>query len=434
MPNSKNAVILALQFQFEQSQWWSPEALLEQQMRQTENLVAHLSRNVPFCAGRFEAISGLQRGNMTMADFRRIPLLKRADIQDAGAAMYSRKLPPQHGPATEITTSGSTGQPVTVKFTMMTHLISQAINLRYHDWHRRDFTGKMAALVQVKTPSGTSRSKRWVQGYASGPVHSFDISRPLEQQMAWLEKQDPDYLVTYPTNLQAILRRCEESGFRPPRLRSVSTMSEVLEPEVRALCERVWQVPLSDAYSAREAGCIALQCPDHPHYHVQSESVLVEILDDDGNPCSPGETGRVVVTDLHNFATALVRYECGDYAEVGEPCPCGRGLPVLNRIMGRTRNMLVLPSGDQIWPRLGFPRFPDIAPIRQAQVIQKSVDTLEARLVTARPLVADEERRLGDMIRDYLGFPVNVVFSYHDEIPRSASGKYEEFLSEVAAP
>ncbi len=426
-------MILALQFQLEQSQWWSPEALLEQQMRQAENLVAHLSRNVPFCAGRFEAISGLQRGTMTMADFRRIPLLKRADIQDAGAAMFSRKLPPQHGPVTETTTSGSTGRPIMVKETAITHLIRQAINVRYHNWQRRDFTGKVAALVQVKTPSGISKSKRWVPGYASGPMHSFNISRPVEEQMAWLEKEDPDYLLTHPTNLHAILRRCEDTGYRPPRLRGVATMSEVLEPEVREACERIWQVPLSDAYSAQETGFIAVQCPDHPHYHVQSESVLVEILDDDGKPCRPGETGRVVITDLHNFATALVRYECGDYAEVGEACPCGRGLPVLARILGRTRNMLVLPNGDQVWPRLGFQRCSQIAPIRQAQMIQKSVDTLEARLVTARPLDADEERRLRDLICETMGVPFNVVFSYHDEIPRSAGGKYEEFLSEVAA-
>ena len=127
---------------------------------------------------------------------------------------------------------------------------------------------------------------------------------------------------------------------RLPGLREVRTLGEASTPDLRALCREAWGVPLVDVYSAEEVGYIALQCPEHEHYHVQAESVLVEILDERGAPAPPGETGRVVVTDLHNFAMPLVRYEIGDYAEVGEPCACGRGLPVLRRIVGRVRNML----------------------------------------------------------------------------------------------
>ena len=76
----------------------------------------------------------------------------------------------------------------------------------------------------------------------------------------------------------------------------------------------------------------------------------MEVLDNHGRPCKEGETGRVVLTDLHNFTMPLIRYEIGDYAEVGPPCACGRGLPVLARILGRSRNMLTLPAGDRIWP------------------------------------------------------------------------------------
>ena len=97
-------------------------------------------------------------------------------------------------------------------------------------------------------------------------------------------------------------------------------------------------------YSSQEVGYIALECPTGESYHVQAENVLVEVLDDQDRPCSPGDVGRVVVTALHNFATPLLRYDIGDYAEVGAPCPCGRGLPALRRIMGRQRNMALLPT------------------------------------------------------------------------------------------
>ena len=114
-----------------------------------------------------------------------------------------------------------------------------------------------------------------------------------------------------------------------------------------------WGVPLSDMYSGREVGYLALQCPQHDHYHVMSEGNFLEVLGDDGRPCQPGETGRVVVTTLHNYVMPLIRYEIGDFAEVGEPCPCGRGLPVLTRILGRQQNMLTLPTGESRWTQIG---------------------------------------------------------------------------------
>src|SRR6185295_14515719 len=99
-----------------------------------------------------------------------------------------------------------------------------------------------------------------------------------------------------------------------------------------------WGVGVVDVYSSEECGQIALQCPEHEQYHVQSESVLVEVLDDEGRPCAPGTIGRVVLTTLQNFAMPLIRYDIGDFAEPGPACPCGRALPVLTRIVGRVRN------------------------------------------------------------------------------------------------
>ena len=130
----------------------------------------------------------------------------------------------------------------------------------------------------------------------------------------------------------------------------------------------------------------------------------------------------------------LVRYNIGDYAEVGQPCACGRGLPVLTRILGRVRNMLRLESGETFWPMLGTRDLSDIAPIRQQQIVQKTYDSLEIRLVVTRPLTAAEEERLRRLIEARFppGFRQQLV--YCESIPRGAGGKFEEFLSEIPAP
>jgi phenylacetate-CoA ligase len=145
-----------------------------------------------------------------------------------------------------------------------------------------------------------------------------------------------------------------------------------------------------------------------------------------------GETGKVIVTPLHNFAMPLLRYDLEDYAEVGEPCGCGRGLPVLNRIAGRVRNMLTLPSGEKRWPQLGL-LYWQIAPIRRRQVVQRSLEQVELHLVVDRRLTHEEEEKARRHLIENLGHPFDVSIVYRDNLSRPAGGKFEEFRSELNA-
>jgi phenylacetate-CoA ligase len=265
----------------------------------------------------------------------------------------------------------------------------------------------------------------------TGPSVTLSLSATTDQQIEWLEHRQPDYLHVYATALHGLLQHVQRHGGGPRQLRHISTFAEMLAPETRMLCREIWGIELADMYSGREVGVVALQCPRHEHYHVQSEGVLVEVLDERDQPCLPGEVGRVVATPLHNFATPLIRYANGDYAEVGEPCDCGRGLPVLNRVLGRVRNMLTLSDGRRIWPRLRL-RYEEIAPIRQFQFVQKSSSRIEARLVADRPLTAAEEERFRALVLARIGHAgFDIAFCYHDHIGRGAGGKFEEFKSEI---
>jgi phenylacetate-CoA ligase len=257
----------------------------------------------------------------------------------------------------------------------------------------------------------------------------LSISTPVGRQAEWLGRLNPDYLLTYPTNLAALLRELRQRGITLPGLRQVRTIGETLSDDIRQACENQLKVDVADTYSSQEVGNIAIQCPMSGLYHVMSEYLLVEVLDDAGQPCVPGQTGRVVVTDLLNFATPLIRYEIGDYAEAGASCPCGRGLPTLRRIAGRERNMVLLPDGSRHWPLVGFQRFRQIAPIRQYQIIQHSLQAIEVRLVVDAPLDASQQSLLQDVIRQSLGYAFDLEFIFHhQEIPRSKNGKFEEFV------
>jgi phenylacetate-CoA ligase len=433
VPAPAAAQLFTLLFQLERTQWLAPEDLRALQLRQLEQLIRHAAGTVPYyrerLSGKWSAVQPL-----TWEAFGSFPLLGRTDLQTNGASMASETPVAQHGPVTDARTSGSTGMPVRVLRTAVDGLFWNAFTLRDHAWHCRDLAGKLCAIRQGVTEAHGDNWGAATRGVIrTGTASTFPVSRDVAAQMKWLEEQQPDYLLSHPTNVGALARRSIEQGMRLPRLREVRTSGEALDPEVRGLCREAWGVPVIDMYSANEVGYIALQCPGTEHYHVMAEGLLVEVLDDAGRACRPGETGRVVVTTLHNFAMPLVRYVIGDYAEVGVPCPCGRGLPVLTRVLGRVRNMLVLANGGRFWPAFGLRGLVEELRILQHQIVQKTTDLIEARLAVAAPLDAGQEERLRNQLLSRLPSGFQVRFVYCDGIPRNVGGKYEDFLSEVTA-
>ena len=433
LPELDATAALALLFQLEQTQWLSPEALLERQQHQLGLLLRHARDTVPFYRERWKPLAPFS-AEPALAALKDLPLLTRADLQSGYDSLHSDSVPREHGAQWESRTSGSTGFPVKVKKTALTALFWRAFALRDHAWHRRDLSGKLAAIRQGVSDGIEDNWGRATRGLArTGPVALMRIGADPARQLAWLREQQPDYLLTYPSNLAELAREAMREGSALPGLRELRTFGEALSDEQRALCREAWDLPVTDMYSADEVGYIALQCPDHDHYHVQSEGVLVEVLRDDGSECAPGETGRVVVTALHNFATPLVRYDIGDRAEAGPPCACGRGLPVLSRILGRVRNMLLTPSGERIWPTLSSRSIAAIAPFRQYQLAQVSRTGIELRLVVDARLDEATEQRLRAHLLSRLPAGLALRIAYVDALPRSVGGKFEDFVSELPA-
>ena len=440
IPSQAGAMALAMQYQLEQSQWWPPQRVLEQQCLQMQSLFRHAWHTVPFYRQRLEQAGIGPETPLDPEVIRRIPVLSRSEVQQAGQAMHSSALPAAHGESRPVQTSGSTGRPVRLAGTRLTEFFWLAFTLRDHLWHKRDLSLKLAAIRFIKdnkamAPRGLAR-KGWGPStdtvFRTGPSALLNVSSNLGEQLAWLTEQKPGYLLTFPTNLLALARRCSAEGRVLPTLREVRTVGEPVSDSLRQACRQAWDVPLVDFYTSNEAGYLALQCPGHSHYHVQAENVYLEIINADGRPCEPGETGQVVITNLNNFATPLIRYALGDQARPGRACPCGRGLPVIEEILGRQRNMLVLPDGETHWPSFGYYRFDEIADIRQFQAVQLNTRQVEVRLVTASPLGPQQEEQLKQVITEHLGYPFEILLVYRDEIPRGPGGKYEEFISRVA--
>jgi phenylacetate-CoA ligase len=425
VPDAPTSALLALSWQLEQSQWWSADELARHQHAQRALVLAHAVATTPHYA------------QLDPADWASVPVMSRAAIIAAGPGLLSRGYPAPHGPVEEVFTSRTSGEPVRVRSTGIVSTLWRAITLRDHLWHRRDLGARLATIRYVADgapPPDGARGRGWGPATDAlapdAPVSMMSVASTTEQQIAWLRREDPAYLLVYPTVLDAILRRLAATGERLPALRQVRTISEALSPVTRALCREVLGAPVVDTYSAQEVGYIALQCPSHDHYHVQSERLFVEILSDDGVACRPGETGRVVVTDLHNFATPILRYDLGDYAEVGAACPCGRGLPVLTRIVGRRRGMVTYPDGRTAWPLFTI-ACREAARYRELQLVQPTVDALVVRVVPDGAFTDADRAGLIAALHRSLAHPFAITIEVVDELARSPAGKLEEFVSHV---
>lgn len=439
LPSPRGARLLAMLYQLEQTQWWPAERLLGHQLRQLQQTLRHAAATVPFYRARFAAAGFDAKAKLTLEAFRALPLLTRRDIQRAGTDMHSTALPAAFGKAGVTSTTGSTGEPVKVKRTQIDQLLWNANTLRDHHWHQRDFEGKLAVIrstgSDARPPNGAV-ARSWGPPasdlYRTGPVVKLNSDVDVAVQAQWLLAQKPDYLLTYPSIVKALIRWFADRGQRPGNLREVRTLGETVDPSLRAACRETLGVSIVDGYSSQEMGYLALQCPVSGAFHVMAESVLLEILDERGMPCSPGQVGRVVVTSLHNAAMPIVRYVLGDEAEAGPPCACGRGLPVISRVLGRVRNLLILPNGHRLRPAL-VDVFKHFEAVRQYQVIQRAPDALEARLLTDAPLDAGTESRLREALRALTGFPFHISCIYFSgDLPRGPGSKFEEFVSRLA--
>ena len=429
VPNDAGAQALAMQFQFERNQWLPAAALEQAQFGQITSIFDAARRHIPFWRETLDQ-AGCNPGTpVDRAMLERLPVLHRRDVQALGERLLNRELDRTHGKAVPGTTSGSTGEPVRFYRNDVTQHFWRACTLREHLWQRRDFAGKLAAIrSNVERASAPHWGEATANVVHTGPSVSLNIRTDIDARLDWLVAENPDYLLTHPSNLKALAARAIARGAALPRLRQLRTFGELLTAETVRLCRHAWNAGVADTYSSEEVDYIALQC-ERGSYHVQSENLLLEIVDANGRACAPGECGRVLITTLQNFAMPLIRYEIGDYAVAGGPCACGRSLPVLARILGRRRNMLRLPDGSQHWPSFPEDRWAGIAPIGQLQVVQTAPDRIVVRVNAARALTAQETASLAAVFGDTLKFPYRI--DIEPVAPFRRGAKFEDFISEL---
>lgn len=429
-----SATLANLLHYLEDFQWLPEEVIVQRQLDQLAVLAPYAEKHSPNFRQRLAEIGGQTQDIASPEGLRQLPILIRTDIHKAGDSLHCQEVPKSHLPLSEGKSSGSTGEPVTVKKTNISSLFWHANMMREHFWHNRDFSERVLVMRSgIKEPT---RQAHWGSPvnllFNSGPMVGLPILFDIKDLLKAILQFKPEHLNIYPSTLEALITHCQKQGVELKGIKHIWCISETLSPALRQKAKEFFNASIEDDYSSNELGIIALQCPDSGMYHVMGESVIVEVVDEEGRPCREGEIGRVLVTSLQNFATPLIRYEIGDYAEMGGKCPCGRGLPTLKAIKGRRRNLVVKPDGARHWPPLTVSIFHSGLPITQFQLIQHSLEDIEVRLVTERPLNAKEEAELTAHFHKSLDHPFPLRYVYFEgRLPLPPSGKFEDFICRI---
>ncbi|HKY41662.1 MAG TPA: hypothetical protein VJM50_01100 [Pyrinomonadaceae bacterium] len=428
-------------------QWLSPDELSLRNETRLGALLKHAAENVPFYRNFYQQHGLKPDALRTIKDLQALPVFTKSDY---------RKLEPETLCATNVPasrridrkTSGSTGEPFQFSLDRRAEPVIFASHLFYDSWHGLqpgDRYIRIVAPAAAEAPLAsdastgvrfrrviTSRLKNIYESWTQEKISLWEVnSAGAESIWRRIEAFQPRFVMGYTSTLAAIADELLHLNLRLSQpVRGVITMAETLTPNRRKLIEEYFGAPIINRYGLREFGSWSAQsCPESPdRFHLNTELVVCEILRADGSPSAAGETGRVVLTDLHNFARPFIRYDTGDMATaVSENCSCGRGFPLLGPIEGRSLECLRTPSGKELSPAiLGHFLFVynnHLESVRHYQLIQESAN--EARLLVVPSNNWDEHRReqiridLERLLDNEMIVSVEAV----TEIPTEKSGK-----------
>jgi phenylacetate-CoA ligase len=421
------------------TQFDPPEVIRQRQWEKVESLLDHAYQTTPFYRSRLHD-AGLTPGQVgSFDDFRAIPLLTKTDLRahrdDLLSDRYKNDAQLHHRK-----TSGSTGVSVEVVVDDTAQQHQRACTLRSDEWSGWRLGERIAAVwgnPQIRSDwKGRLRRALLERNYVYLDTLKMDEAA-MGRFADALVRTPPSLLLGHAHSLHLF---AEYLRARRPNLticpRAIISTCMVLHDWERRTIEEVLQCPVTNRYGCEEVSLIACECEQHDGLHVNADGIYLEVLRPDGTPCPPGEPGMIVVTDLVNRAMPMIRYQVGDMGVLSDrQCPCGRGLPLLERIEGRIADYVVTPRGELISGISLTENFAVMVPgLAQLQIVQEEVDRFVFRIVRGPDFGQGSLDTIGRLVVERFGPEVRYECEYVDRIPQEPSGKYRFCISKVKNP
>ena len=418
----------------ELTQWWDKARLHALQLKRLRELLQHARQHVPYYRELFGQAGFEPDSVHAVADLARLPFLTKADIRAHSNAL---KADNAQGLA-RFNTGGSSGEPLI--FFIGKERVSHDVAAKWRATRWWDVDIGDAEIVVWGSPielGAQDRIRVWRDKMLRTKLlPAFEMSAArLDEFLSAMRAMRPKMLFGYPSALAHIARHAEAKGQRMDDLgiKVAFVTSERLYDEQREQISKTFGCPVANGYGGRDAGFIAHQCPAGG-MHLTSEDIIVEIVDAAGKPLPVGESGEIVITHLASKDFPFIRYRTGDVGVLDPmPCACGRGLPLLKEIQGRTTDFVVAHDGTVMHGLALIYILRGVPGLEQFKIIQESANRTRILLCTGAGFIEASVASIIAGVKQRLGAEVEVVVEKVADIPKEASGKYRYVVSHALA-
>lgn len=418
--------------QLEGLQFANPADLHAIQQRKLRKLLRVANRTCTYYANLFRDAGLNISADDPRAELARLPLLDKPTIRSRLEELTNTAT--ARSPV-RFNTGGSTGEPLTFFVDADRIAADKAARMISHKWF--DAQPGDPEVYLWGSPielNAQDHLKRWRDRLTNDLLlDAFNLSpESMRQYVDRINAVDPVSLFGYPSSLHALAEFCSRKDlpFTGQRLRAVFTSGEVLDVHQRQTLHEFFRVPIADGYGSRDGGLIAHECPAGC-IHVFDPNIIVEILDDRGQPARAGQSGEIVITHLDAFATILIRYRTGDRAIAADGlCPCGRSLSRLERIEGRSTDHLVGNDGRLVHALAVIYVLREMSAVRQFQVRQSADRNVEVHVVPEPTFNETDRDSIQTGIKRRLGEETSVHVRVVERISASPSGKFRHVVSD----
>lgn len=409
----------------EQQQWLSADAVAKVQQQRLLQFMQQVVANNAYYRQLFADLGLTAADIQSSQDLAKLPFLTKTVIKQQREPLKTKGL----GPFIQYNTGGSSGEPLV--FFMGEPRVSHdvAAKLRATRWWGVDIGDCEAVLwgspIELGKQDKIKQLRDWL--FRSHLLPAFNLTAASTQSyLQQLRQLRPKMLFGYPSVIHQLAQAAQQQQTDMSQLgiQVVFVTSEMLYPHQRELIEQVFAAPVANGYGARDAGFIAHQCPAGS-LHISAEDIIVEIISPDDQPVAPGQMGEIVITHLQTQDYPFIRYRTGDMGAIGTmACSCGRGLPVLSEVQGRSTDFLLTTAGDKMHALALIYIVRTLPQVAKFKIVQQSRQHTELQLVLNSTLTAAEQQQIVQGFQARLGNTAQINIRIVDDISPGKNGKY----------
>ena len=411
------------------------EELKQNQNSKLKKLIHYAYEHVPYYKTLFDDCSLNPKNIKTTKDLEKIPILTKEIIKQNYDKFFPNKSQIKKIHYFNNATGGTTGTPLKYRISRSRRLRSICNlykglgNAGYKLGDRMILLGGQSIGVNVK-PNLINNLEQYIRNIKK--LSAFDMDdRTMRKYVDTINSYKPKYIRGYPSALYFFSKFIEEKSLTIYSPAAVFTTSENLYKEMRDKIEKIFRCKIYNCYGLRDSGLSAYECKNHKGLHINMSDSILEIVDDNNKQINEG-IGKIIGTDLYNYAFPFIRYESGDIAEISpKKCSCGENTPLLKEIMGRTVDILVTPEGKKIHGWFFLYLFWQIQKgIEKYRVEQNKIAEIDIFIIKNSNYNKEQEKQIKDIVKERSpNWQLN--FHYVNNIPLSKSGKYKFIVNNL---